>query len=72
MPSFQPVDEIIRKALTNLGSFKDSKDLDGATMLHILDSGGSRTFNQLQYTWLFLRPDITIQIFNLCVGLQKR
>ncbi len=71
MPSFLPADEIIRKALTNLGSFKDSEDLDGATMLHILDTGGQPEF-QSAATWLLLEPDITVQVFNLSVGLQER
>ena len=71
MPTFETPDQIIVAALKELSILKDSEDLDGSTMLHIVDTGGQPEFQSV-LSWLLLKPAITVQVFNLSVGLKER
>ncbi len=71
LPSFQSPDELIRTALRNLSALKDLHDLEGTTMLHIVDTGGQPEFQSI-LSWLLLKPAITVQVFNLSIGLKER
>ena len=71
MPDFETPDQIIRAALGELSVLKKSEDLDCSTMLYILDTGGQPEFQSV-LSWLLLKPAITVQVFNLSVGLKER
>ena len=71
MPAFEPPDQMIREALKELSALQCSEDLDGSTMLHVLDTGGQPEFQSI-LSWLLLKPAITVQVFNLRVGLKER
>ena len=71
MPAFEPPDQMILAALKELSVLKDSEDLDGSTMLYILDTGGQPEFQSV-LSWLLLKPAISVQVFNLSVDLKER